>query len=226
MRSGQWQWQFVTFFRILFGLHLLYSAGAYVFFGWVPSAFHNPASPVGHFMVELDKINLYAVVKYIELFMGILVIGNRFVPLAAVMEFPITVMIAYLNLFVEGPLDHRHYYTGIQELAINGIVLLGYGAYFRTMLAARAIPKWLGQPLGTDLRATTAAEEVSPDAVTRPMWLFFIGFMAFVVAASWFLGPVDRRLPPRDWLPPLAAFATMAALVRFGIPKRAGRPSK
>ena len=128
MRSKAFQWQFTTFFRILFGLHLVYSGAAYVFFGWVPSAFHNPASPVGHFMVELDRIDLYPVVKHIELVLGILVLSNRFVPLAAVMELPITIMIAYLNIFVEGAIAPRHYYTGIQELAINGAVLLGYGA--------------------------------------------------------------------------------------------------
>ena len=29
---------------------------------------------------------------------------------------------------------------------------------------------------------------------------------------SWFMGSADRRLPPRDWLPPLASFIAMLAL--------------
>ena len=109
MPSRSFQWQFVTFFRILFASHLLYSGGAYIFFGWVPSAFYNPASPVGHFMVELDKVGLYPLVKYIEFTLGLLALANRFTPLVAVMEFPITVMIAYLNIVVEGSHGARHY---------------------------------------------------------------------------------------------------------------------
>ncbi len=212
MRSTTFQWQFVTFFRILFASHLLYSGGAYIFFGWVPSAFHNPASPVGHFMVELDKIGLYPMVKYIEFTLGLLALSNRFTPLAAVMEFPITIMIAYLNIFVEGPLAARHYYTGIQELVINGAVLLGYGAYYRSMLGMRNQPRWLWEvPESTP--APSAA--LQPGNGALPIWLFFLGFMAIVMAASWFMGAADRRLPPRDWLPPLLSFVVMLGLQRF-----------
>lgn len=221
MRSTQFQWQFITFFRILFGLHLLYSAGAYVFFGWIPAAFHNPASPAGHFMSELDKINLYGVVKYVELVLGVLIISNRLVPLAAAMELPITLMIAYLNLFIEGPLEHRHYYTGIQELVINGIVMLGYAAYYRSVLTVRARPKWLGHSLESDQPPLTTDTAKSSRAVTAQMWLVFFAFMVIVMAASWFLGSAARRLPPRDWLPPLAAFAAMAALLQFRGSKQA-----
>ena len=213
MRSKAFQWQFTTFVRILFGLHLVYSGAAYVFFGWVPSAFHNPASPVGHFMVELDRIDLYPVVKHIELVLGLLVLSNRFAPLAAVMELPITIMIAYLNIFVEGAIAPRHYYTGIQELAINGAVLLGYGAYYRTMLEPRARPQWLFSPLEPSAEAASAAG--TSRAIAPAMWLCFLGVMAAVLAASWFLGSADRRLPPRDWFPPLAAFVAMLALSRF-----------
>lgn len=222
MQSKTFQWQFVTFFRILFASHLLYSGGAYIFFGWVPSAFHNPASPVGHFMVELDKVGLYPLVKYIEFTLGLLALFNRFTPLVAVMEFPITIMIAYLNIFVEGSLDARHYYTATQELLINGMVLLGYGAYYRSMLNMRNQPRWLWEtPHDTP---SSAAPE--PDTLSRgalPIWLFFLGFMAIVMAASWFMGPVDRRLPPRDWLPPLLSFIVMLGLARLARPATGGR---
>jgi hypothetical protein len=215
MRSNQFQWQFITFFRILLGLHLLYSAGAYVFFGWVPAAFHNPASPAGHFMAELDRIHLYGVVKYVELVLGLLIISNRLVPLAAAMELPITLMIAYLNLVIEGPLEPRHYYTGVQELVINGIVLLGYGAYYRSVLTVRARPQWLSQALESPSAPSAETAGLSSRAVTVQMWLVFLVFMVAVMSASWFLGSAARRLPPRDWLPPLASFAAMALLFRF-----------
>ncbi|MDE2619019.1 MAG: hypothetical protein KGL54_02530 [Sphingomonadales bacterium] len=212
MSTRSVQWQLVTFFRILFASHLLYSGGAYIFFGWVPSAFHDPASPAGRFMVELDQVGLYPLVKYLEFGLGLLALANRFVPLVAVLEFPVTVMIAYLNLVVEGALAPRHYYTGVQELVINGMVLLGYGACYRAMLGARNAPRWLWQ---TPAVAPAEPAGAPPAAGRWTIWLVFAAIMAVVCAASWFLGSVDRRLPPRDWLPPLAAFGAMLALQRL-----------
>lgn len=209
MKSKAFQWEFVTFFRLLFAAHLLYSGGAYIFFGWVPSAFRDPHSPVGQFMVALDKVGLYPLVKYIEFGLGLLALSNRFTPLAAVMEFPITVIISYLNIFVEAALVSRHYYTGVQELAINAIVLLGYGGYYRLMLNVRNQPCWLWERPGEVTEGNAPATAGSGAFGTRQTWIFFILFMAVVMSASWFLGSVDRRLPPRDWLPPVLAFAGM-----------------
>lgn len=215
MLSRTFKWQFVTFFRILFASHLLYSGGAYIFFGWVPAAFHNPNSPAGQFMVELDRIGLYPLVKYLEFGLGALALVNRFTPLVAVMEFPITIMIAYLNLFVEGKLAPRHYYTGIQELAINGIVLLGYSAYYRSMLNMRNEPQWLWEAPGG---ASPHVSQANSQGAARQMWLFFLAYVVVVMAASWLTGSTDRRLPPRDWLPPLLAFVVMLGLQRYSRP--------
>lgn len=224
MRSTTFQWQFVTFFRLLFATHLLYSGGAYIFFGWVPSAMSNPASPVGQFMVELDKVGLYPLVKYIEFCLGLMALTNRFTPLVAVMEFPITIMIAYLNIFVEGSLAARHYYTGIQELFINGMVLVGYGAYYRSMLNMRNQPRWLWEaPVSASSSAAAPKATTQPDGNALPIWLFFLGFMAIVMLASWFMGSPGRRLPPRDWLPPLLSFVVMLGLRRLARPGLEGR---
>lgn len=216
MQSTKFRWQFVTFFRLLFASHLLYSGGAYIFFGWVPSAFLNPVTPVGQFMVELDKIGLYPLVKYIEFTLGLLALFNRFTPLVAVMELPITIMIAYLNIFVESTFDTRHYYTGVQELLINAMVLLGYGAYYRSMLNMRNEPRWLWQVPDS---VPASPPGMKPEGNSLFIWLFFVGFMATVLAASWFLGPADRRLPPRDWFPPLVSFIAMLSLYRFARPQ-------
>jgi hypothetical protein len=216
MKNKEFHWQLITFFRVLFAFHLIYSGAAYVFFGWVPAAFHDPASPVGRFMVELASIGLYPVVKYIELFLGVLVLSNRWVAVAAVAELPITIIISYLNIFVEGAIDARHYYTGVQELTINGMVLLGYGAYYRTMLTARPLPRWLWQPLDRGATGDEAAAGSARHPLGTPqIWAFFAAVMVVVVCASWFMGPPDRRLPPRDWLPPLVAFASMLVLYRL-----------
>ncbi len=215
MTSRAFQWQFVTFFRLLFAAHLLYSGAAYIFFGWVPSAMSNPNSPVGQFMVHLDQIGLYPLVKYVEFFLGLLALTNRFTPAAAVMEFPITVMIAYLNIAVEGAIAPRHYYTGVQELLINGIVLLGYGGYYRSMLKMKNQPVWLWEEPGADAVPAAPAQERAGALGGLPIWIFFVLFMAAVMAASWFMGSVDRRLPPRDWLPPLLAFIGMLGAYRL-----------
>lgn len=220
MKDREFHWQLVTFFRLLFAAHLIYSGTAYVLFGWVPSAFYDEASPVGQFMVALDDIGLYAIVKYVELFLGIVILSNRFVALAAVAELPITLIIAYLNIFVEGALDTRHYYTGVQELTINAVVLFGYGAYYRTMLEPRPRPQWLWQPLDTE----PALEGPAQHPFGAPQtWIMFAVVMALVVTASWLLGPVDRKLPPRDWLPPLLAFLGTLGLFRLTLSRRNAR---
>jgi hypothetical protein len=225
MPSRTFQWQIVTFFRLLFACHLLYSGGAYIFFGWVPSAYHDPASPVGRFMVELDQVGLYLLVKYLEFGLGLLALADRYTPLVAVMEFPITVMIAYLNLFVEGALAPRHYYTGIQELVINGMVLLGYGACYRSMLMVRNQPRWLWQqPDPSPAEEPSAGQDTSGSSM--PIWVFFVCFMGVVMAASWFMGSADRRLPPRDWLPPLLSFIGMLGLSRLTRPLTRAMPEK
>lgn len=219
MKDREFHWQLITFFRLLFAAHLIYSGAAYVIFGWVPSAFYNEASPVGRFMVALDEIGLYAIVKYVELFLGIVILSNRFVALAAVAELPITLIIAYLNIFVEGALNTRHYYTGVQELTINAVVLFGYGAYYRTMLEPRPRPQWLWQQLDTERALVGPARHPFG---TPQTWILFAVVMALVTAASWFLGPVDRKLPPRDWLPPLLAFVGTLGLFRLTM-SRPGR---
>lgn len=225
MNSRTFQWQFVTFFRFLFATHLLYSGGAYIFFGWVPSAMSDPLSPVGQFMAALDKIGLYPLVKYIEFALGLLALSNRFTPLAAVMEFPITVVIAYLNLGVESAFELRHFYTGAQELLINGIVLLGYGGYYRTMLNMRNEPVWLWETPNQAASAASVEPERGGLFGTPQIWIFFILFMIVIMAASWFLGSAARRLPPRDWLPPLLSFAAMLVTCRFWSARRAASNS-
>jgi hypothetical protein len=57
---------------------------------------------------------------------------------------------------------------------------------------------------------------------TPQIWVFFALVMVVVVCASWFMGPPDRRLPPRDWLPPLGAFVVMLGLYRLSISRAVG----
>ena len=212
--TKKFDWQLITFFRMLFGIHLIYSGGAYVFFGWVPAVYHDPHSPVGQFLVALDRVEVYPFVKCMELFLGVSVLLNFFVAVAAVAEFPITIVIAFINIFVEGHLNPRHYFTGVQELLINGIVLLGYGTYYRDLLVARAKPGWLWQEREQAV-ASKPGDGPAPGFGTRGMLLFFVAFLIVTIAASWFTGSVERRLPPRDWLPPVLAFVCSIAAFRW-----------
>lgn len=209
------KWQIATWLRVLFGMHLIYSGAAYVLFGYLPPVFQQPETMVGRFHMSLDELGLYSVVKYVEFFLGLLVLSNRFVPVAAVMELPITVIISYINIFVMGPIEHRHWFTGVQELFLNVSVLVAYGAYYRTMLYPKTRPQWLWNeldpaPLPSDQPARRPAQ-----MGTLNTWLFFIIFMVLVMNASWFLGTATRRLPPRDWAPPIAAFVWMLAAYRL-----------
>lgn len=217
-QTGIAQWQLVTWIRLLFGLHLVYSGGAYVLFGYLPPIWGDATSHVGRFHMSLDELGLYPIVKYIELILGVLVLSNRFVPLAAAAELPITVIISYINIFVQGPIEYRHLFTGTQELFLNATVLLAYGAYFRTLFYPQTRPQWLWQELDAE-PLPAAPRGNKPFGLGAPRtWLLFLIFMVVVVSASWLLGTATRRLPPRDWLPPILAFVGM--LVAYRMSKR------
>lgn len=208
-------WQVVTFLRILFGMHLVYSGAAYVLFGYLPPVFNQPETVFGRFHLALDEMGLYQIVKHVELALGILILANRFVPVAAVMELPITFIIAYSNIFVMGPLESRHIFTGIQELFLNASVLVAYGAYYRTMLYPKTRPQWLWSPLDPEPLPADRPSERRSSLGAAGTWVFFIVCMVLIVSASWYWGTATRRLPPRDWAPPIAAFVWMLAAYRF-----------
>jgi hypothetical protein len=92
-------------------------------------------------MASLADIGLYPYVKYLEAVVGFMLLFNFAVPLALVLEFPITVTIFFLNTFVEG--EGRHLFTGPQELILNATLLFAYGGYYVNFLRVRAHPWWL-----------------------------------------------------------------------------------
>ena len=80
----------------------------------------------------LIDTGLFAVVKILEGIVGLMLLSNRFVPLAIMLAFPISVSIAHLNLVnVQDPLGIG---TGVVILALNGIMALGYLDKFLPML--------------------------------------------------------------------------------------------
>jgi uncharacterized membrane protein YphA (DoxX/SURF4 family) len=103
----------------------------------------DPAlSPIGPFMGELIATGIYDVVKLVELAVGICLLAGRFVPLAALVELPISIVIAWLCFFVDG--TPNIVFSGAREIGFNLIILAFYGRYFLPLLNpwAKRAPIW------------------------------------------------------------------------------------
>jgi len=138
-RAG-WHAYAILWVRIAFGAHALLS-GINYFYPLVPPAPVN-LSPAGPFVAQMDAVGLYALIKIVEVVVGLLLLANVYVPAALVLEMPTTMSIFFLNTFVDS--SPRQLYTGPKELIMNGILILGYWAYFRALTTARAeyTPIW------------------------------------------------------------------------------------
>jgi hypothetical protein len=130
----------VLWVRIAFGAHSLLS-GLNHFFGFLPLP-PIDASPAGAFVAEMSRIGLYDMIKFVECGVGVCLLLNVFVPLALVLEFPITVSIFHLNVFIDG--GPRQLITGPRELFYNTFLLAAYAGYYLPMLKAKAglLPIW------------------------------------------------------------------------------------
>ncbi|WJJ94499.1 hypothetical protein [Neopusillimonas aromaticivorans] len=141
----------VLWIRLFFGAHLAYSGWRYIFTGYVPEI----PGIGGAYVAAAADIYLYQAVKYGEAIFGLMLLTNRFVPLALVLEMPATINIFWLNTFIVG--TPRQLFTGPQELFLNGILLLAYGFYFRALLVQKASPSthWIPEK---DLNALDPAQ--------------------------------------------------------------------
>lgn len=193
----------VTWWRVAFGTHLLYSGIAFAWTGWVPLDMSQANDGTGRFLIELDRIGLYACVKYFEILVGTLLVTNRAVPLALVVHMPVTMMIAYLNLVVQ-PYE-RQLYTGPQELGFHIPLLIAYGGYYAPFLRWQTTAWWLTE----NLPARGAAPPARPDEAIQSSTgtglgtaLLIVGVVsALILAGSYLLSPPARQLVPRDWAP-------------------------
>lgn len=132
-RLSGWSKYAVIFVQYFFGAHALLS-GANHFLHVLPEPL--PVHPLaGPFMSAMANMGLYDLVKAVECLVGACLLLNLWVPLAAVLEMPITVVIWYLSVVtVHTP---RPTYTGWRELIFNAILIAAYAGYFLPLMQPR-----------------------------------------------------------------------------------------
>jgi hypothetical protein len=130
----------VIWLQYFFGVHAFISGATYFVSPEQQMIMENDLA--GPLQYSLDATGLFAVVKVIETVVGACLILNIFVPIAAIFEMPISVIIFYLSVFIVA--DHRTIWTGPKELIANGVLLLAYWGYFRPLFAPylRWRPVW------------------------------------------------------------------------------------
>ena len=131
-----WSRYVLLWVRMAFGSHSLISG----FNNFVPifdiGGGGDPAlSPIGPFMGQLIASGLYDVVKLVEMAVGICLLLGRFVPLAALAELPISLVIAWLCFFVDG--SPNIVFSGAREIGFNLIILAFYGRHFLPLLDSK-----------------------------------------------------------------------------------------
>lgn len=98
--------------------------------------FFNQPSGSGQGMKDLINVlidsGMFDVVKILEILTGALMVLNRFVPLAIVLAFPITVVISFMN-FTMG--DSFGIVVGWISIILNIVMALGYMHRYLPMLA-------------------------------------------------------------------------------------------
>lgn len=120
---------FVIWVQYFFGIHALVSGLTYFFNPEMQPIMDHPNA--GPFQYHMTEMGLFALVKVIEVAVGACLVLNVFVPLAAIFEMPISVMIFYLSVFVvAGP---RQLWTGPKELICNALLLFAYWGYFKAL---------------------------------------------------------------------------------------------
>ncbi|QYY29477.1 MULTISPECIES: hypothetical protein [Cupriavidus] len=143
-------WKYIVLWlRLYFAIHYLASGLNYVIFNFVPDFSH--AGRVGPYLHAMADIGFYQVIKYLEVVLGTMLLFNLAVPLALIVMAGISVTIIYLNLFISPA--PRQLFTGLQELLLNGALLLAYGGYYANFCRIKTRPFWLWDGLSHASRA-------------------------------------------------------------------------
>ena len=151
----------ILWFRMFYGAHLLYSSLRHYF-----TQFNAQIPGVGgRFVDSLVETGLYEFVKATEGVVGICLILNLFVPLMLVIELPFSIVIFHLNFFIVA--QGYQLFTGPQEIFLNGLLMVFYGGYYKSMLQARVAPLPLWQPV-TPAEIFASLERDTSEKGTQP----------------------------------------------------------
>ena len=119
--------------RYFFGGHALVS-GLNHYLTIVPDVMPRDPEIAVRFMHVLLDTHLYDFVKAVEILTGISLLTGYCMPLALLLEMPVTIVICYLSLFIAP--TPRSIYTGPREVIFNLFLLSTYWGYFRPMICA------------------------------------------------------------------------------------------
>lgn len=142
-----------------------------------PSASDPPLSSTPAFVqAMIDTGYMFDGIRVIEVVIGTLLLANRWVPLALVVAFPVTVGIWSVDFFL---LSHvaRAQVMGWSVLFMNVFLLCGYSHYFKPMLVVRAKPSGMtaerqseGQPISPMVLLPLGTVAVALGSITT-IWL-------------------------------------------------------
>jgi len=128
--SGPLEKYLILAARYFFGGHALIS-GANHYLEIAPDIMPRSPEIAARFMQVLIDTHLYDLVKGIEILTGLSLLTGLFVPVALVLEMPVTVVILYLSLFIAP--TARSLYTGPRELLLNLFLLSAYWGYLKPL---------------------------------------------------------------------------------------------
>lgn len=112
--------------------------GLNFWFHWLP--IDPPASEAANRLMDgLVFSGLFEVVKFVELGAGLLLLANRFVPLALVMMLPLTAVIVYVDMVLIGSIQTWIY--GLLLAVPQGVLLYAYLPSYLSVFAMRAEPR-------------------------------------------------------------------------------------
>lgn len=143
--------------RGFFGGHSLLSGLNYfVEFVPTPKVTHPLAGP---FIDSMTAMGFFDVVKVTETAVGICLLTGLFVPLALVLEMPISVSIFFTSVIVVH--SDRSVITGSREILVNLVLLAAYAGYYLPMLRMRAVSRPIWRSRWTTIRQSIWPERTS-----------------------------------------------------------------
>jgi uncharacterized membrane protein YphA (DoxX/SURF4 family) len=125
--------------RLLLGMIFLFF-GLNAFAGWIPLEEYPPGPPEADEMLRfLYSSFIMELLAVAHIFVGLLLVINRFVPLALALLFPQIVPIVVFHILVDPGLDRAIY--GYISALLFAFLFWAYRAHFEILFYAKADPE-------------------------------------------------------------------------------------